>query len=204
MAGTSVDKSPVSGIILAGGRSSRLGSDKALLRLGHQRPLIEEIAFKLSQIAQEVIVVASSRDTYPGLSAAVVGDIYPHKGSLGGIYSGLLAAKHQHALVVACDMPFLNVGLLKYMVSLPRHYDVLIPRVAGNLEPLHAIYSKRCLASIKDLLDNSQLQIFQFFPQVKVCYLDEAEVDRFDPQRLSFFNINTPEELARARVILGA
>ena len=99
-------------------------------------------------------------------------------------------------------MPFPNLGLLRYMIGLPRDYDILIPRWQGQLEPLHAVYSKDCLASIEALLALGNLRIPDFFDQVRVHYVLEEEIDRYDPQRLSLFNINTPDQLRRAEVIL--
>jgi len=126
-------------------------------------------------------------------------DIYPGKGSLGGIYTGLYHAASFHSLVVACDMPFLNPGLLRHLVALAPGYDVVIPVVAGQHEPLHAVYSKNCLGPIRALLEQDNLKIIDFFPQVRVRRVAEAEIERLDPQHLSFFNINTQADLDWAR-----
>lgn len=129
----------------------------------------------------------------------VVGDIYPGKGSLGGIYTGLVASDSLYNIVVACDMPFLNQGLLRYMIEIADNFDLVIPRLGNTIEPLHAVYSKRCLAPIEHLLEQDDLQIFKFFPAVKVRYMEADEIDRFDPEHLSFFNINTEADLKTAR-----
>ena len=222
----------IGGIILAGGKSQRLGTDKALLKLGGQT-LIENVIEKVSQLSQEVIVVANV-PPFPlqswgepgeggeGLSARLVGDVHPGKGALGGIYSGLLAASHFHSLVVACDMPFLNLHLLRYMALLAPGYDVVLPRLAartfsshralgqgavtakeGHLHPLHAIYSKRCLGPIKELLEKGDLRIIAFFSQVRVRYVEQEEIDPFDPHHLSLFNINTPADVERAQAMIS-
>lgn len=197
---------PISAMVLAGGKSSRLGINKALLTLCPQKcksvTLIEGVVEKLLTISQEVIVVTNGEGVYSRLRAKVVSDIYPGRGSLGGLYSGLLAATFHHALVVACDMPFLNLDLLRYMISLPRDYDVLVPKWQGRLEPLHAIYSKDCLAPIEGLLKRGDLKILHFFDQVSVRYVVDEELDRYDPDHLSFLNINTPDDLKRAEAIL--
>ena len=192
--------SPTSAILLAGGKSSRLGRDKARLKLCDGRTIIENTIQKLTMVSDEVIVVTNGR-RYHHLEAKLVSDIYPGAGSLGGLYTGLLAAKSQHALVVACDMPFLNLALLRYMISLPRDYDVLIPKLGHKLEPLHAIYSQNCLQPIEELLKAGRFKILDFYDKVLVRYLPEGVIKRYDPDHRSFFNINTPDQLREAQTI---
>lgn len=189
---------PISCIVLAGGEGKRLGTDKALLRIGG-RMLIEGIVEKMAQIGDEVIIVTNSPQKYGHLEARLVGDIAPGKGALGGIYSGLRAARSDYGLVVACDMPFLDLRLLRYMILLSPGQDVVIPRIGGLTEPLHAIYSRRCLQPIGRVLAGGRLKIIDFFPEVRVRYVEEQEIKLFDPQCLSFFNINTPSDLEKAR-----
>ena len=184
----------VSGIVLAGGQSSRLGADKSFINVNGQS-LIEHIVAKLTRLSDDVIIVTNSPDEYDHLEARLVGDIYPGKGALGGIYSGLRAAANAYSLVVACDMPFLDLNLLRYMIILAREHDVVIPRIGGFTEPLHAIYSKNCLEPIDRLLARGGHKIIDFFSEVQVRYVEEGEVDIFDPQHLSFFNVNTPNDL---------
>ena len=188
----------VSGIVLAGGQSSRLGMDKSFVNASGQ-PLIEHIIAKLTRLSDDVIIVTNSPENYKHLEAKLVGDIYPGKGSLGGIYSGLRAATNAYSLVVACDMPFLDLNLLRYMILLACGHDVVIPRIGRFLEPLHAIYSKSCLEPIDRLLARGGLKIIDFFPEVRVRYVEESEVDIFDPQHLSFFNVNTPSDLVKMK-----
>jgi molybdopterin-guanine dinucleotide biosynthesis protein A len=184
----------VSGIVLAGGQSSRLGTDKSSINVNGQS-LIEHIVAKLTRLSDDVIIVTNSPDEYDHLEARLVGDIYPGKGALGGIYSGLRATANAYSLVVACDMPFLDLNLLRYMIILAREHDVVIPRIGGLPEPLHAIYSKNCLEPIDRLLARGGLKIIDFFSEVRVRYVEKGEVDIFDPQHLSFFNVNTPNDL---------
>jgi molybdopterin-guanine dinucleotide biosynthesis protein A len=188
----------VSGIVLAGGQSSRLGMDKSFVNANGQ-PLIEHIVAKLTKLSDDVIIVTNSPENYNHLEAKLVGDIYPGKVALGGIYSGLRAATNAHSLIVACDMPFLDLNLLRYMILLASGHDVVIPRIGGFPEPLHAIYSKSCLEPIDRLLARGGLKIVDFFPEVRVRYVEESEVDIFDPQHLSFFNVNTPSDLAKMK-----
>lgn len=191
----------ISGVILAGGKSKRLGMDKALLGLGG-RPLIASIVEKLRQLSDDILVVGEHRDLYDRLNVRSVEDVYPGHGALGGIYSGLRASRFERALVVAYDMPFLDLRLLRYMILLGKGYDVLIPRTPQGTEPLHAIYSKRCIKPIGELISASgTARIVHFFDRVRVRYVEPNEIALFDPHYLSFFNINTPKDLARAREI---
>jgi molybdopterin-guanine dinucleotide biosynthesis protein A len=194
---------PISAILLAGGKSSRLGTDKARIKLDGSLMMLQAIAQKLLAVSDEVIVATDGRK-YDELKVKVkwVEDIYPGAGSLVGLYSGLRAAKSSHALVVACDMPFLNIDLLQYMINLPRDYDALIPKVGDKIEPLHAIYSKKCLQPIKRSLDAGHLKIVDFLDEVQVYYLPEEVIDRYDPEHRSFFNINSLEQLRQAKGIV--
>lgn len=188
-------------IVLAGGKSIRLGREKALEKIGGQ-PLIQQVIGRLSSLGNEIIVVTSQFNTLPTLGVKQVTDIYPDKGPLGGIYSGLRAAPCFYCLVVGCDMPLLNIALLRYIMELSPGFDVVIPRVGSNVEPLHAVYSKNCLATIEAALEQDRLQVQGFFHQVKVRYVEDAELKKFDPEHLSFFNINSESDLKRAQALL--
>lgn len=128
-------------------------------------------------------------------------DIYPGKSSLGGIYTGLVYSTSFHNLVVACDMPFLNVDLLRYMIDLSPDFDAVIPRIGDLKEPLHAVYSTNCLPQMERLLKEGNLKIADILDSVRVRYVEENEINRFDPEHLSFFNINTEADLERARML---
>lgn len=191
----------VSGVVLAGGRSRRLGRDKAVEPFLGQ-PLVRRVIDRLAQVTQEIVVVVADAARGQALPLEpihrVALDRYPDGGSLGGIFSGLTAARHPWALVVSCDMPFLNPGLLRHMLSLREDADAVVPVVDGRPEPTHALYSRACLPHIEARLQAGELKISGFFDQVRVKYLQEAEAQRFDPEGLSFFNVNTPEDLERA------
>jgi molybdopterin-guanine dinucleotide biosynthesis protein A len=189
---------PTSAIVLAGGRSSRLGQDKAFLRINGQF-LIERILEKLAQLSDEVIVVTNEMAKYEQFEAIVVGDVFPGTGALGGIYSGLRAATRNHSLVVACDMPFLNLSLLRYMQASASQGDVVIPRVGKLTEALHAFYSRNCLPLIEEQLKAGNLRVVSFLSQVRVRYIEGDEIDVFDPDHLSIFNINSQADLDQAR-----
>lgn len=184
-------------IVLAGGKSLRLGRDKALEEIGGET-LIQRVIHRLSSLGTDIIVAASQDlPLPPGVKR--VADIYPGKGALGGIYSGLRASPSPRSLVVACDMPFLNLALLRHLMELAPSFDVVIPRVNGQLQPLHAVYSQNCLGPIEAMLGEDRLKIAGLFPAVRVRYVEDAEVERFDPQKISFFNINSQADLMRAR-----
>lgn len=188
-------------VILAGGENKRTGLNKALLKLNGQS-LMETIIGKLRNLFKEVIIVSSYPREYEHLNLKVVKDLIPQKGPLGGIYSGLSFSKSSHSFVVACDMPFINPDLIRYMKVRIDDSDVLIPKTREGYEPLHAFYSKNCLDVIRKQLDSeASLKIVDFFDQVKVKYIEEEEVRKFDPDGLSFFNINTSGDLNKARQI---
>jgi molybdopterin-guanine dinucleotide biosynthesis protein A len=194
----------ISAVVLAGGRSLRLGKDKSFLLIGGQ-PLVARTVQTLAQLSDDLLIVTNWPERYEplGLPARLVSDEQPGLGSLMGIYSGLRAARYPHALVVGCDMPFLNLALLTHMLPLAEECDVAIPRVHGLLEPLHAVYGKTCLPAIARLLAEGRRKVIAFFHEVKVCYLEDDEVNRFDPDHLSFLNVNTEEDWARVQAILA-
>jgi molybdopterin-guanine dinucleotide biosynthesis protein A len=206
-----VKGSPLSAAALAGGQSRRMGTDKALLPLvpGGQ-PMLGLVLERLSAIADDVLVVANEQERYALFGARVVPDLHPQVGALGGIQAAITWSAHEHCLVVACDMPFLSLPLLRRMASEPRNYDVLVPLLPGEsrqradglvFQTLHAIYSKRCLPFIEKRIAEGKRQVVGFFEDVRVRTLDVAEVVRLDPELRSFFNANTPEALlAAARV----
>jgi molybdopterin-guanine dinucleotide biosynthesis protein A len=195
--------STTSAIVLAGGQSQRLGRDKAFLSVEGE-PLVARTVRTLATLSDDVLVVANERAPYEalGLGARLVPDERPGLGSLMGIYSGLKAARHDHAVAVACDMPFLHVDLLAYMAGLIPGYDVVIPQLDGLMEPLHAVYGKGCLGPMRRLLDAGRRQIIAFFPEVRVRYVGAQEIARFDPDHLSFVNVNTAEDWARVQALL--
>ena len=191
-------------IVLAGGKGGRLGRDKTLEKVGGHT-MLQRVIDCLTLICDEIIVVIARGQAEPSVSAEarVVVDLYPGKGSLGGIYTGLVASGSFHNLVVACDMPFLNPSILRYLMKVSPGFDVIIPRNReGRLEPLHALYSRNCIDPIDQQLQQGGLKIDSFLGQVKVRYVEETETSEFDPQRLSFFNINTPADLEKAKAML--
>ncbi len=212
----------VSAIILAGGKSRRMGRDKAFLELDG-KPLIEHVIQRVAQVCDDIIIVANDTLAYAPFGLCVVSDVHPGKGSLGGIYSGLQAAHTLFVLAVACDMPFLNPDLLRYLISLAPQADVVVPRARDlssnvlrdaqrpqplaketNLHPMHAVYSKRCLAPIRAQIHTDDLRLIGFYERVQVRVVEPAEIDRFDPHHLSFFNANTPADFEFAKSLYSS
>ena len=193
----------VSVVILAGGQSRRLGMDKSLLELDG-RSLLARTVDKVAALSDDIVVVTNKQENYEhlALKARFVPDEQPGAGALMGVYSGLKAATYNSALAVACDMPFLNVPLLRYMLPMSTSHDVVVPRMGHFLEPLHAIYSKRCLPFMATLLARGRKQIIAFFDDVEVKYVEAHEIARFDPQRLSFLNVNFPDDWQLAQDLL--
>ena len=193
----------VTSIILAGGKNLRLGRSKAL-ELLDGKSLLEHVIERLRPLSNQILIVASQEQLELPVAgeAEILVDIYPNKGPLGGIYTGLLASQSSHSIVVACDMPFLNARLLRYMLQLSRDFDAVVPRLEkGMIEPLHAIYSKNCLSNMKKQLERNQLKVHSFLKTVRVRFVERAESQRLDPQLLSFFNINYQSDLDRAAAL---
>jgi len=188
-------------IILAGGKSSRLGRSKTFEPIGG-KSLIQWVIDHLAVLSTEIIIATAHGEKIPYASAVrikMVADVYPGKGPLVGIYSGLIASASPRAIVVGCDMPFLSISLLDYMSQISSTFDVVVPQTRKKVEPLCAVYSKNCLASIHSLLEHDELRLSELLNIVKVRYVEEDEINRFDPEHLSFFNVNTQAALARAR-----
>ncbi len=184
----------MTGIILAGGEGRRMGGiNKAFLRIGGER-IVDRTKALFLQLFDEVILVTSNPLDYIDLGIRIVADLIPGKGSLGGIYTGLLHANHPQSFVVACDMPFLKKEVILYMMEQAADYDVVIPVCSAGLETLHAIYSSRCLKPIERQIEKKDLRLTAFYSKMKVRKVLEQELSRLDPELLSFRNINTPEE----------
>jgi molybdopterin-guanine dinucleotide biosynthesis protein A len=191
----------ITGVIQAGGQSRRMGGrPKALIELGGRR-IIERVLAALAPAVDDVLVVTNTPELYAFLNLPMVGDVYPDRGSLGGIYSGLEAASGQAAFTVACDMPFLHPEIVKLVVERAGEGDVVIPRVETQLETMHAAYGKICLPHIAERLIAGQLKIVDFFERVRVVEIAEADVARFRDPQIAFMNVNTPDELERARAL---
>lgn len=183
----------VTGVILAGGKSRRMGSNKALLPYRGGR-FIEAIHRQLTEIFPEVIMVTDTPDLYDFLPCRKVSDIYSGMGVLAGIHSGLYHSSNPAIFAVACDMPYLVEALIRHLAGRADAGGVLIPESPGGLEPLHAVYGKGCLAAIEATLLSGQRKIVSFFDRTSVSKMNLEQVAFFDPAFVSFLNINTPED----------
>jgi molybdopterin-guanine dinucleotide biosynthesis protein A len=188
-------------VILAGGKSVRMGRNKALLEFGRET-LIERLHRTLKEAFKEVFISANDPEAYAFLDAPVIRDIYEDGGSLAGVHAGLSHCRAESCFFLACDMPFVDVELIRYLDRYAHDYDIVIPVSRNGLEPLHSFYSRRCLPYIEEQLDGGNLKIIDFFSLVKMREVGVDEMHEFDPDELSYFNINTQEkyELALAKL----
>jgi molybdopterin-guanine dinucleotide biosynthesis protein A len=191
-------KGACSGVILAGGLSMRMdGKNKAFLEVDGA-PILERLYGTFKTFFQELLLVTNSPREYLSWDLAIVSDLFPVRCSLTGIHSGLFHARTSFAFVAACDMPFLRAEVIEILL---RHaepkWDVIIPVTGKGYEPLCAVYSKRCIKPIERQLKRGKGKIADFFPHVRIKEVPEAELLKADPDLVSFFNINRPEDLAR-------
>lgn len=188
-------KKTMTGIILAGGKNSRMGTKKALLTIDGVR-LIDKIFNVYQEIFPEIIIVTNDPLAYTDFFAAtVVTDIYKEKGALGGIYTGLFFASYDYSFVAACDMPFLNKDFIIYLTEQVDKYDIVVPQLSDGFQPLHAIYSRNCLTAIKKLLTADKLKITGFYKEMRLLSISEEKIKPFNKDGKLFLNINTPADL---------
>ncbi len=188
--------------IIAGGKSSRMGTDKSFVSIGG-KPIIQHLLDRVRDIGQSHTLLITNRpDDYAQLGLPMYSDVIADKGALGGIHAAVSHSPTEYVLAVACDMPFVEPALLKHMatqIDTQPPPDVIVPRVDGYPQGLHAVYSKACLPAIKSRLHADRLKVIGFYPDVRVRYIDEAEYEPLTERRLAFFNVNTPQQLDEAR-----
>jgi len=187
----------MNGIILAGGENRRMGTDKAFLDIDG-RPMIDHILDVFSKLFERTIVVTNTPDRYRNYDVEVTGDVLDIRGPLTGIYSGLLRSTDEYNFVAACDMPFLNPRLISYMGEIAAGQDAVVPQFSGFLEPLHAVYRKGLIPVMEAQLRMQDRRIRGLFDHIKVRYVMEEEIVRFDPLKRSFRNLNTQKEYKEA------
>ena len=180
-------------VILVGGKSSRMGSNKAFLKL-KGKTFIELQIELLRKMFDEIFISANTPSEYEYLNLPIFNDIHPGKGPLGGIYTSLINSSSFHTFMLACDMPFVGPELIKHLKDLTKEYDVVIPKSERGLEPLHAFYSKNCIAPIKRELDDDNLRIISFFPHVNVKIVELNSLNTSDSLNNSIKNLNTRGE----------
>lgn len=199
------------GVILAGGKSRRMGQNKALLRLGN-KTLIDHVIHSMQSITEELLLITNSPDEYTHLGITMHKDIIPNVGALGGIHAGLSYASHETVICVGCDNPFLVPNLLTYLVSVLGEHDAVMPWTDKEpssynkdaqitLQTMCAVYSKRCLPIIEQMLNEPDLRVHALQEHANVLTLAPEIWKVYDPEGHSFFNINTPEDFEKAQAI---
>ena len=184
-------------IILAGGKSSRMGRSKALLPFDNE-PLIVHIVRALKSMFAEAVVVAAPDQELPPLPALLVRDEVAYQGPVGGIYYGLKAAQGEFCFVTSCDVAFTNLSLISFLISQISNYDVVVPYWQERFQPLHAVYRRSVLPLLKEQLERGELRPIYLFDKVRTRKIGEDEIRRLDPEGLSFLNMNTPEDYVEA------
>jgi molybdopterin-guanine dinucleotide biosynthesis protein A len=187
----------MNGIILAGGENRRMGADKAFLEIDG-RPLVEHILAVFTGLFKKTIIVTNTPDLYRNYGVEVTSDALDIRGPLTGIYSGLLRSTDEYNFVAACDMPFLNPRLISFMGEIAAGQDAVVPKFNGFLEPLHAIYRRGLLPIMETQIRKQDRRIRGLFDHIRVRYVTEEEIVRFDPLKRSFRNLNTPKEYKEA------
>lgn len=187
-------------IILSGGKSSRMGTNKALLPF-HEKTNIERITDELKTVFDDLILVTNDPETYEFLGINMVRDEYPWKGPLAGVHAGLRASNYDENIVVACDMPFVSAELAGGLVRNLKHFDALIPVIGGRQHPLFAAYQKRIVPELEACLEENRLRMVHLLEQLQVRYLEESDLEAFGAGSLEkiFFNMNHPNEYEHAK-----
>ncbi len=187
-------------VIQAGGESRRMGSDKALVPfLGHT--LIERVYQRVQEVATEVVITTNNPEMLQGLGVRLVIDRLPGRGALGGLFTALDVAVNPNVAVVACDMPFVSVGLLSHQLELlaSEKCDAVIPKTSDGNEPFHGVYRRgTCLKAVERALQADNWRVDSWFGSVSVVYVSPEVIRRYDPHQVAFWNVNTPDELHRA------
>jgi molybdopterin-guanine dinucleotide biosynthesis protein A len=187
---------PVAGVIVAGGRASRMGGrDKAFAAVGGEAIAARTVRL-FHQLFPQVVVATNRPEPFRGLDVEIVADRFPGCGPLAGIHAALLASRHPHAFVAACDMPRLAADVIRFLVARIGTADAIVPRWDGDVEPLHAVYARTCIDQMDACLRAGRLPLRDFLALVRVDYVDDAELAGVGGAADSLTNVNTPEELA--------
>jgi len=191
-------KYKTTGIILSGGKSIRMGENKAFIDIDGV-PIIHRIHNLFKELFQEIIIVTNQKELFSNFESKIYSDLFPNKGALGGLYTGIFFSTFNFSFCVACDMPYIKKSLVQYLLNHIKDDDVIVPRTKDGLQPLHAIYSKNCLGPIKKVIEQGKYKIIDIYDMVKVKIINEKDFISLDPLRESFINVNTPIELLSIR-----
>lgn len=196
----------VTGVILAGGKSRRMGQNKAFLRLGNDT-LIGHVVQCMQSITDELLIITNNPDEYSRMNIEIRNDILQNAGTLGGIHSGLTHASNETVICVGCDSPFLKPNLLNYLISALEDYDAVMPlsneidKTHKTLQTLCAVYSKRCIPIVEEMLKQTELRVHALQEHANVLCIPPEKWKVYDPDGISFFNVNTPEDYIKAQSI---
>lgn len=185
----------ITGVILVGGTSSRMGKDKAFLEVCG-KPIFERILEVFSENFSRVVLVGNRPERFAPYGLPVFADIYTGS-SLGGLYTGLFHAETRYVFVSSCDIPYPSGNVLRYLCSVREGYDAVVVKTEHGFEPLFALYSKSCLGAIKSLLDSGECCAYAYFPEIRIRYVLATDLASIDPEGRSFINVNTPDQYAR-------
>ena len=194
----------ITGVLLAGGKSRRMGIDKRRILLNGQT-LVERVLAVLESMYSEVLVVVAEGDLqFEAHKSRVVTDIIPNCATAGGLFTGLSYAENEVVFVVACDMPFLHKGLITHMASRVENFDITVAELTHGIQPLHGFYRKNCLPALERMIKANDLKVQHLFndPNLSTQLMGERELQDIDPHLLSFMNVNTPSDLEMARKVL--
>lgn len=186
----------ITGAVLAGGKSRRMGLDKPSIVVDG-RQMIMYVVDALREAFSDILIVAKNADDFHVPGVRTIGDCIEGNGPLVGIYSALSVCKTPYCFVIACDMPCADSNLIRWMVTGCDGYDIFIPRLGSYLEPLFALYSRKCMAPIRDSLAKGDYRVRSVFSKVNIGYADETDIRAIDPELRSFVNINTKEDLCK-------
>jgi len=187
----------VTGVILVGGKSRRMGRDKAFLQIAG-KTLFERVLEIFRESFDRIVLVGDRAERFAGYGLPVLPDIYPES-ALGGLYTALYHAETEYIFVSSCDLPFPNREILLYLCSLRDGFDAVVPKTARGFEPLFALYAKGCLGPIKESLESGNFCAYGYYPRVRVRYVQDEELARLDRDGRSFVNVNTPEEFEKIK-----
>jgi molybdopterin-guanine dinucleotide biosynthesis protein A len=190
----------MTGLIMAGGKSRRLGQDKRFLMLGG-KSCLQRVLHAYHGLFDEILVVADAKEPFQSMGLRVVEDLIPGRATLGGLYTGLRYAGGDRVFAAAVDMPCLSADTIRIVLEQADQGDIVIPDLNGKLQPMHAVYSKACLPYLMELVEASRLKVQELcaIPGLRLHRIPQSVFERVDPELRSFFNINTPEDLALAR-----
>ena len=190
-------------MVLAGGKSKRMGMDKRHLSV-HGKPLLDRVTSVLLELFPEVLLVLAEEDiSRQDDRMRIVTDLIPDCAAVGGLYTGLYHSRYPRVFVVACDMPFINPAVIELFLRKIDATDIVMAQLVTGLQPLHGLYSKQCLPILKEMIDARDLRLQNIVDKqgLTVHRVPETEIKRLDPQLLSFLNLNSPADLELANKI---